>query len=579
MVGLFELPLALYSARMKAVGRLFVAAVLVVCGLGSAQARPLTAGEERVLRAAPPLAEQNRTPAHLRRFRDAADLARRLGAEGVLDALPVLIEARQINVLNEFAGAYKADATPELEAIALRHLDDPDVGPRVVAMLRRIRSPALFDALIAALPRGKIECDTLLRAAATAEVPGVDPRLAQLLPKMHPHPARFIAARLAERQYREGEGLLLDLLKRAPLDSRSTLSSLATHITRLPGDATVNAAARKLIEISRLPEDKSPRKFGLISSIRLDEIPDDGLLCSTPMLRAPMPLGDARSREVRELTRIVRIAPPDAVLDRAIFDAGALEAFAPEERKAVQAMLAERTRSEALYRDVTPDNFLHWIAGIESRLVKAFIARGADVNAPSSLGVRPLAYAAGQLKDEAVALLLAAGADPNLSNVEPNRDGNAALHAVSDHQARQAIPVEHGVRIMKALLAAGANVKARNKWGAMPLQFAATRRPELVALLLEAGADVKAADANGTTALHTAAHGGQRAIAQTLLDRGAEVNAEEKGGVTPLLIARDNKNKELEQLFAARGGRINQAYYLKREAARELYRVLRGTGH
>lgn len=564
---------------MRTASRLTIAAVLAACVLGAAQARPLTADEERVLRAAPPLTEQNRTLDHLQRFRNAADLARRLGAEGVLAALPVLIEVRQLNVMNEFAGAYKADATPELEAIALRHLDDPDVALRVVAMLRRIRSPALFDALIAALPAGKIDCDALLRAAATAEVPGVEPRLAKLLPAIHPHPARFIAARLAERQYLEGERPLLDLLKRAPLDSRSTLSALATHITRLPSDATLNAAARKLIEVARLPEDKSPPKFGLIHSIRLDEIPEDGLLCSTPMLRVPAPLRDARSREVRELTRIVGIAPPDATLDRAIFGAGALEAFAPEERKAVQAMLDQRSRAEALYRDVTPDNFLHWISGLEPRLVKAFITRGADVNAPSSLGVRPLVHAAGGLNPEAVALLLQAVADPKLANTEPDRYANTALHAVSDHQGQQPVLVERGVRITKALLAAGADARARNKWGATPLQFAAARRPELVTLLLDAGADVKAADANGTTALHAAAHGGQSAIARTLLDRGAGVNAEEMGGVTPLLIARDNKNRDLEQLFAARGGRINQAYYLKREAATRLYQELRGKGH
>jgi len=564
---------------MRTASRLTFAAVLATCVLGAAQARPLTADEERVLRAAPPLAEQNRTPAHLQRFRDASDLARRLGTEGVLAALPVLIEVRQLNVMNEFVGTYKADATPELEAIALRHLDDPDVATRVVATLRRFRSPALFDALIAALPAEKIDCDYLLRAAATAEVPNVEPRLAKLLPGIHPHPARFIAARLAERQYLEGASPLLDLLQRAPLDSRSTLSSLATHITRLPADATLNAAARKLIEVARLPEDKSPPKMGLIFSIQMDDIPKDGLLCSTPMLRVPAPLGDARSREVKELTRIVRIGPPDAVLDRALFGAGALEAFSLEERKAVQEMLAERSRNEALFRDVTPDNFLHWISGIEPRLVKAFIARGADVNAPARLGTRPLVHAAGQLSDAAAVLLLEAKADPNLANTEPDRDGNTALHAVSDHQGQQPVPVERGARITKALLAAGANPRARNKWGAAPLQYAALRRPELVTLLLEAGADVKAADVNGTTALHSAAHSGQRAIAQMLLDRGANVNAEEKGGVTPLLIARDNKNKELEQLFAARGGRINQAYFLKREAAIQLYRLQRGTGH
>ena len=44
-------------------------------GLSAAEARPLAPGEEAVLRAAPPLAEQNRTPAHLDALR-AAGLTR-----------------------------------------------------------------------------------------------------------------------------------------------------------------------------------------------------------------------------------------------------------------------------------------------------------------------------------------------------------------------------------------------------------------------------------------------------------------------------------------------------------------------
>lgn len=560
-------------------GSRFLVTVVALCWSATAPARPLTADEERVLRAAPPVVEQNRTPEHLRRFREASDLARRLGREVVIAALPVLIEARQLNVLNEFAGAYKADATPELEAIALRHLGDSDVGVRVVAMLRRVRNPALFDALIDALPAGKIDCDYLLRAAAGAEVDGADARLASLLPKIHPSPGRRIAARLGARRYMPAEALLIDLLKRAPIDRQSTVSSLAESITRLASDATLNAAAHKLVEVARLADDRSPPKYGLLASVRRDEIPDDGQLCSTEMLRAPLPLGDARSREVKELVRIVSIAPPDATLDPAILGPAAMQAFSAEERKAVEAMLGERVRVQALYRDVTPENFQHWIGGIDTRLVRAFIARGADVNAPTRLGRRPLVHAAGLVRPDMVEILVQAGADARLANTEPDRDGDTALHAISRHGATQPAGVEGGVRITKMLLAAGADANARNKWRATALQYAASQRPEIVALLLQAGADVRAADANGTTALHSAAHSGQRATAKVLLDRSADVNAEEFGGVTPLLIARDSKDGELERLFASRGGRINEAYYLKREAIKAKLlgeRLLRG---
>lgn len=546
---------------------------------GAAAARPLTAEEQRVLREAPPVIEQNRTPDHLKRFHAAAALARKLGEEGNLDALPLLIEARQMNVLNHYAGAYKAEATPELEAIALRYLDDADVGPRVVSMLRRIRSPQLFDALLAALPKGRVDCEYLLRAATTAEVPGVDARLTKLLPAFHPSPARAIARRVAEQQYLPAEKPLLDLLKRAQLDRYSTISGLSASIARFPGDSAINAVARKLVEVARLPEDQSPPRMGLVYSALLDDIPKDGLLCSSVEMRIPLPLGNARSREVKELVSVITHAAPDAVLDPAVFGPAAMDAFSPEERRQVQAMLDARGRAQAMFHEVTPENLLHWISLANPRVVKAYLARGADPNTPTRHGIRPLVHAAGGLRAEEVALLLQAGADPNLANPEPNREGYAPLHAVSAHGGQVQPVIDAGVRVAKALLAAGANARGRTRSGATPLQFAAAQRPELVALLLEAGADVKAADVNGTTPLHMAAHGGQRDTVKLLLDRGADVNAEEKGGLTPLLIARDNKDREMEQLIASRGGRINHAYYLKREAAIRAYGILRGSGH
>ena len=559
--------------------RAVIVGILLAGGLSAALARPLTAHEETVLRAAPPYGEQNRTPAHLERFRAAAALARKLGAEGNVDALPVLIEVRQLNVLNEFVAFYRRDATPQLEALALRHLGDADVAARVVAMLRRFRSKALFEALLAALPEGRIDCEYLLRAAATAEVPEAEARLAALLPRLHPHPARLVAARLAERDYRPGLRSLIELLARAAVDNRSTVSALATHVARFPGPDGMNAVARKLIEVSRLPDDSAPLKLGLISSVRLDEIPEDGLLCSTPMLRIQEPLRNARGREMNELIRVIRSAPTDAVLDAALLGPDALRSFTEPERAAVQALLQERGRSEARVAIATPENLLEAIQRLELRLVRDYLARGLDVNAPTALGERPIVYASRTLRAEAVDLLLSAGADPNLPNGAPNREQDSALHGVSRHGGQVTPVIDAGVRIVKALLAKGADPRARNRERGTPLQYAAAQRPELATLLIEAGADVRAADATGRTPLHAAAQGGQLALAKLLLDRGADVNAEEGGGLTPLLIARDQKHRDMEQLIASRGGRVNQVYYLKREAAIRLYEQLRGSGH
>ena len=549
----------------------FIVAVVaaVLCSSAAAQARPLTSEEMRVLRSTPPHRESNRTAESLARFQAAQALARRLGSEGNADALPLLVELRHVPLLSAFAGAYTAAATPQIEALTLRHLDDPEIGASLVSMLHRFRSRELLDALIQALAAGKIDCEILLGAAVSAEAPDVEPRLAKLLPVIHPASGRLVARRFADRQYLAGESLLIDLLRRTPLDRRSTVSDIATQLARLPTDAALNAVARKLVDIAGLAQDQGAPKAGLIQSLRIEDIPKDGLLCSTEMLRVPMPLGDSRSREVAELLRILRIAPADATLDRGIFDAAALQRFSRDERNVLETMLAERTRLEQMARQITPENLAHWISGADARMVALFIARGADVNASTRMGQRPLVIAARTLRADAVAALLDAGANPNLADT--GREGETALHAVSGHSGSVAPVVEAGVRVMKLLLAHNANPGARDKSGATPLHHAAGGRPELAMLLLEAGADVNAADANGTTPLHRAAHGGQRALARLLLDRGAGVNAEELGGVTPLLIARDSQDQELESLFAARGGRINHAYVAKREVLKRLF--------
>src|SRR5262249_42792929 len=105
------------------------------------------------------------------------------------------------------------------------------------------------------------------------------------------------------------------------------------------------------------------------------------------------------------------------------------------------------------------------------------------------------------------------------------------------------------VDLVQALLAAGADIRARNRRGAEPLHAAAVGGPgsdtwnppaqaATIALLIEAGADPNAVDTDGVTPLHRAVRTRCAAAVAALLDGGADATRKNKGGSTPLRLAR-----------------------------------------
>jgi ankyrin repeat protein len=82
------------------------------------------------------------------------------------------------------------------------------------------------------------------------------------------------------------------------------------------------------------------------------------------------------------------------------------------------------------------------------------------------------------------------------------------------------------VDIVRALVAAGADVRARTTGGFSPLLFAARQGDaESAAVLLDAGADPNDRARDGSTALVIAIASGREDVAILLLDRGADPNA------------------------------------------------------
>jgi ankyrin repeat protein len=212
-----------------------------------------------------------------------------------------------------------------------------------------------------------------------------------------------------------------------------------------------------------------------------------------------------------------------------------IDAGADMPGRAAEAAAAERP-TEPRVQNFFDAIAAHDLAAVRKMLVKDnSLARSAD--SAGSTALMQSAYA-GTL--EIMEALLAAGADVKARN---HRKATALHWALSD-------PMK-----VKLLLLHGADVDARTVDGRTALH-AATMQPSgarVVKLLLEVGADVDARTMTGSTPLFGAAAAG---LDNTLLllDHGADPNIPSQNGTTPLMVAR---TADVVWLLVAKGARIN----------------------
>jgi hypothetical protein len=110
------------------------------------------------------------------------------------------------------------------------------------------------------------------------------------------------------------------------------------------------------------------------------------------------------------------------------------------------------------------------------------------------------------------------------------------------------------IKILRRLLAAGADVDIRDRFGAAPLHAAAgSANVEICGILLSAGADVNATDVRDQAPLHYAVGVGAAKVCAILLANGANVNIRGYDGRSPLHIAADRKNEGLCKILLDAG--------------------------
>jgi len=127
--------------------------------------------------------------------------------------------------------------------------------------------------------------------------------------------------------------------------------------------------------------------------------------------------------------------------------------------------------------------------------------------------------------------------------------GRIRRHVYAGDTALHVAAAAYWKDFAQALVAAGADLRARNRRGAEPLHAASVGSPgadwwdpraqaATIAWLIAAGADPNAVDMDGVTPLHRAVRTRSAAAVEALLAGGADATRRNDGGSTPLRLAR-----------------------------------------
>ena len=174
--------------------------------------------------------------------------------------------------------------------------------------------------------------------------------------------------------------------------------------------------------------------------------------------------------------------------------------------------------------------------------------KGADIESSDDQGWTPLLGAISSQHEDTASLLLKKGASP-LTTCER---GMTCLHLL----ARWPSFTSSQERLARELIAAGADINAKNDAGETPLLHLCRKRENctlLAQLMIELGARVTIPDLKGWTPLHMAAAGDNVALINMLVGAGARKDAVAKDNCTPLVVAVKKRSEKAIKILSEAG--------------------------
>ena len=234
---------------------------------------------------------------------------------------------------------------------------------------------------------------------------------------------------------------------------------------------------------------------------------------------------------------------------------------APDERFVHVAKYGDAELMDALLAIDAPyvleNKTLLWEAACADKpdVAMRLLAAGVDPNTPSPKNDnRTALWCAIKYNHTDLAIaMIRAGAEVNPVHSEPPSPQNSGLTPLMAAAASGA-----DLDLIKALIAAGADVHAKHWEDVTALMFAArTGNVETVKTLIEAGADVKAATTKGNTAIMFASVNGHADIIKVLLDAGADATATDNCGGTALALAAVSPSPQAVQVLLDAGADAN----------------------